>query len=96
VNPKVTAVANLKEIDEQELHELIEKRFKKILREEKDIEFKEYMKSFDNLNPDNFPSIRDLTTEIRAVILGFVIIIWELRRKCDEAQQKLEACQNKS
>ena len=88
---KVTAVA-ITEIDEQE-DELIEKRFKELLREEKDIEIKEIMKQFDIPNPNDYTLLWDLAKAIRRVFLRFVIIILELRKQRDEARQKLMAYQ---
>jgi hypothetical protein len=73
--------------------ELIEKRFKELLREEKDIKFKEIMKCVDGFNPNNYSLNRDLVKIIRGVYLLFVIMICELRKERDEARQKLREYQ---
>jgi len=47
-------VPKSKEIDEQEFDKLNEKIFKKLMKDKKNIEFKETMKHIDMFNPDDF------------------------------------------
>lgn len=92
---KVIAVPKYEEIDKQKTDELVEERFKKLMRETKNKELKGFMRCVArSLNPDDFDLNKDLVKTTRGLILSMTITICELKNELDEAQSKLKAYQD--
>ena|SRR4030067_2676480 len=77
--------------------EIIEKRFKKLIQETKNKEFKEHLKRVsERLNPDNYTLIKDLVKVSRGLILQNTIMICDLTKQLVETQIKLKECQERA
>ena len=77
--------------------ELIEKRFKKLIQETKNKEFKKYLKNvFTQLKPDDFPSNKDFVKTIRRFYLDKTLTICELAKCLSETKKELKECQERA
>jgi hypothetical protein len=77
----------------EEDDEFIEKIFKKLLKDKKNKEYKNFMNHIDMLNPNDFDLNRDLVKSIKGLLLRIAIVICVLEREHDEAQAKLREYQ---
>lgn len=90
---KAITVPKNKETDD----EIIEKRFKKLIQETKNKEFKAWLKSVsERLNPDNYTLIKDLVKVSRGLILQNTLIICDLSKQLIETRIKLKECQERA
>jgi hypothetical protein len=92
-NSRPTTVPKNEEID----HELIEKRFKKLIQETKNKELKAWLKGVSDLfKPDDYHLTKDLIKVTRGVILQMTITICDLAKQLKETRIKLKECQERA
>jgi len=74
--------------------EIIEKRFKKLIQETKNKEFKTWLKGISELlNPDDYTLNKDLVKVARGLNLQMTIIICDLSKQLIETKKELKECQ---
>lgn len=90
---KAITVPKNEEID----NELIEKRFKKLIQETKNKEFKTWLKRVsESFNLDDYTLNKDLVRVTRELILQMTIIICSLSKQLIKTKVKLKECQERA